>query len=201
MMIKNSIASVVLFFVGFVSSFGQPIQGKLLDSIKSEPIAFANITLEDGIRGTTSDIEGNFSLKAPFNYQGDILISHVSYQKVKIPSNYFRNHKLVLLKPSVTVLKEFTFVAEENPAFRIIRNTIANRDKHNPDNLKTYQYISYNKFLITGDNAPPRIDSLVQRLSEKERSKLSEKQKNLLTFDSLLKTAHLFLSESVTEKK
>jgi hypothetical protein len=201
MMIKNFIASVVLVFAGFVSSFGQIIQGKLLDSLKSEPIAFANITLEDGIRGTTSDIEGNFTLKFPSNYQGSILISHVSYQKTKLPLDYFKNHKVVLLKPGVTILKEFTFVAEENPAFRIIRNAIANRAKHDPNNLKTYQYISYNKFLITGDDAPPRIDSLVQKLSEKERSKLSERQKTFLSFDSLLKTAHLFLSESVTEKK
>lgn len=200
-MIRNSVLTIFIFLIGAAFASGQTIQGKVIDSLKSEPIAFANIALEDGIRGTTSDIEGNFVLKVPVGYSGQILISHVSYQKIKLSIDYFKKSRVILLKPSVTVLSELTFTAEENPAFRIIRNAIANRDKHNPDNLKTYHYISYNKFLITGDDAPPRIDSLVQKLSNKERSKLSERQKTFLSFDSLLKTAHLFLSESVTEKK
>jgi hypothetical protein len=199
-MIRNSVLSIFIFLIGAVSAAGQTIQGKVIDSLKSEPIAFANIALEDGIRGTTSDIEGNFVLKVPIGYRGQVLISHVSYQKIKISIGYFKKSRTILLKPSVTVLSELTFTAEENPAFRIIRNAIANRDKHNPDNLKAYQYISYNKFLVTADDAPPKIDSLVQKLSEKERKELSEKQKRLLTFDSLVKTSHLFLSESVTEQ-
>jgi Family of unknown function (DUF5686)/CarboxypepD_reg-like domain len=191
----------LFLFLEFVVATAQNISGKVIDSIKYEPIAFANVSLEDGIRGTTSDIEGNFMLKIPVNYQGKILVSHVSYQRKKLSLDYFEMNEIILLKPGVTVLKEFTFVAEENPAFRIIRNAIANRDKHDPDNLNAYQYISYNKFLVTADEAPPKIDSLVRKLSEKERKELSEKQRNLLTFDSLMKTSHLFLSESVTEQQ
>jgi Family of unknown function (DUF5686)/CarboxypepD_reg-like domain len=198
---KKYFSAGLLILVNFFGAVAQDISGKVIDSLKSEPIAFANVTLQDGIHGATSDIEGNFTLKIPVNYQGNILISHVSYQKTKLPLDYFKRSKVIYLKPSVTVLKEFTYVAEENPAFRIIRNAIANRDKHDPDNLKAYQYISYNKFLLTADEAPPKIDSLVQRLSEKEQKELSEKQRNLLMFDSLLKTSHLFLSESVTQQQ
>ena len=192
---------LIIILTATLSAKSQIISGKVIDSLKLEPIAFVNITLDDGIRGTTSDIEGNFKLSIPTNYTGLIIISHVSYQKVKLPLPYFSKKKLVKLKPSNTVLSELTFVADENPAFRIIRNAIVNRPLHDPDNLQSYQYISYNKFFVTADEPSKLIDSLVQVYNLKERDSLTKKQQSLVSFDSLMKTTHLFMSESVTEKQ
>jgi Family of unknown function (DUF5686)/CarboxypepD_reg-like domain len=191
---------VILLFIS-LSSTSQSISGKVVDSLKNEAIAFANISLSDGVRGTTSDIEGNFSLRIPADYNGMILISHVSYQRVSLPASYFKKAKTIRLKPSETVLSELTFFAEENPAFRIIRKAVANREKHDPDKLRSYQYISYNKFLVTPDDPSLKTDTLIKKLNAKDRSSLSENQKDFLFIDSLYKTAHVFLSESVTEKK
>ena len=122
----------------------QNISGKVIDSLKNEPIAFANVTLEDGIRGTTTDIEGNFRLNIPANYTGRIVVSHVSYKKLKLPLSYLYRNQLIRLVPSITVLKELVFNAEENPAFRIVRQAVKNRKQHDPDYLDSYQYHSYN---------------------------------------------------------
>ncbi len=178
----------------------QIISGKIVDGLKQEPIAFANIALETGTIGTTSDIEGNFTLRIPANYTGSILISHVSYQKKKLSLDYFTNRKVVLLNPSTTILTEFTFVAEENPAFRIIREAVKNKKLHNPDNLDSYQYHSYNKFIVR----PTELSEKVKRKSDSLRSfsgTRTKSQKELLEWDSLSNLFHFFMTESVTEKK
>jgi hypothetical protein len=184
-----------------IYSNGQSISGRVIDSLKNEVVAFANITLADGIRGTTSDIEGNFTLRLPSGYDGLITISHVSYQKTILPVKNFNKFVIIRLRQSETVLSELTFTADENPAFRIIRKAVANRERHDPDKLKSYQYIAYNKFLVTPTDVSVETDSLLKKLNELERSKLTESQRNFLFIDSLYKTAHVFLSESVTEKK
>ncbi|MFN6089038.1 MAG: carboxypeptidase-like regulatory domain-containing protein [Cyclobacteriaceae bacterium] len=186
--------------LGLCNANGQIISGKIVDSLKNEAIAFANIALADGIRGTTSDIEGNFSLRVPENYNGMILISHVSYQRVSLPVSYFNKSKTIRLKPSETVLSELTFFAEENPAFRIIRNAVKSKSLHNPDNLQSYQYYSYNKFIFR----PTEMSEKYKRKSDSLRNTSSAKtktQKDLLEWDSLTSRMYFFMTESVTEKK
>jgi hypothetical protein len=48
-----------------LSAYAQTISGKIIDSLKMEPVAFANIVLADGIHGTTTDIEGHFNWLCP----------------------------------------------------------------------------------------------------------------------------------------
>ena len=181
-MTKKILFLPFLFFVS--TSYAQIISGKIVDSLKHEPVAFANIVLADGIHGTTSDIEGNFKLSLPAGYQQAITISHVSYQKVKLPLSFFKLHQLIKLKPSEMVLSEVVVKAGENPAFRIIRNAVRNKSRNDPDNLTSYQYHSYNKFIIKptemSEGYKKRVDSLRNNAGNK-----NEKQKELLEWDSI----------------
>lgn len=192
------------FFLPFLffatTSYAQVISGKIVDSLKREPVAFANIVLADGIHGTTSDIEGNFKLSVPAGYQQAITISHVSYQKTKLPLSFFNKYRVIKLKPSEMVLSEVVVKAGENPAFRIIRNAVKNKSRNDPDNLESYQYHSYNKFIIKpsemSDPYKKRVDSL-----RNGSSAATKKQKELLQWDSISSRIHFFMTESVTEKK
>ncbi|MBS1554214.1 MAG: carboxypeptidase-like regulatory domain-containing protein [Bacteroidetes bacterium] len=192
------------FFLPFLffatTSYAQVISGKIVDSLKREPVAFANIVLADGIHGTTSDIEGNFKLSVPAGYQQAITISHVSYQKTKLPLSFFNKYRVIKLKPSEMVLSEVVVKAGENPAFRIIRNAVKNKSRNNPDNLESYQYHSYNKFIIKpsemSDPYKKRVDSL-----RNGSIAATKKQKELLQWDSISSRIHFFMTESVTEKK
>jgi hypothetical protein len=199
--VKKVLISLILLGI---TSFAQAqtISAKVIDSLKVEPIAFANIVLDDGIRGTTSDIEGNFTFRIPAGYSGMITISHVSYKRIKLPLSYFTRNKIIRLTPSVTILSEVVFKAEENPAFRIIRNAAKNKKQHNPDNLNSYQYNSYNKLIMKGSEPTAAFKDKVSKLKEKpDTAKLSKKDKELLSFDSITEKMHFFMSESVTEKK
>ncbi len=176
------------------------VTGRVLDSLTLEPIAFVNIALEDGMHGGTTDIEGNFRIQVPPGYSGYFLVSHVSYNRMKLRLKPTNN--LIYLMPASNVLREMTFVAEENPAWAIIRKAIAQKPKHNPANLASYRYISYNKFVITTSEPDTKTDSTVVALQHRPDSvRLTRKERSTLRFDSLAERSNLFLSESVTEKK
>ncbi len=196
-----------LFVIGiFFSSltFAQSIRGTLIDSVSRQPIAFANITLEDGRTGTSSDIEGNYSLPVPANYSGQVYLSHVSYQRRIVSLPFLKEHAFISLLPSATILREVAVTAAkgENPAFRIIRQAIDHKKDNDPVNLKSYQYISYNKFLVTMSEPSKRSDSIINALKNRpDTVKLKKSQKEILSFDSIARTTHFFLSESITEKQ
>lgn len=200
-MIHRLLTPLLVLFIISVETHAQSfVSGKVIDSLSLEPIAFANITLEDGRHGTTSNIEGNFKLLVPAGYTGLFYFSHVSYQKTKLV--FDSKNRTIKLQPSSTVLSELTFVAEENPSWQLIRKAIDNKNNNNPKSLSSYQYISYNKFLVTTNEPDGVMDSLLDQLSRMpDTVTLSKKEKYTLHFDSLAEMSHLFLSESVTEKK
>jgi len=200
----SQIAVIIIGICIVISAHAQTyIRGTVIDSLSRQPIAFANITLEDGRTGTTTEIEGKFSLTIPATYSGAIYLSHVTYQRRVVALSYFKDHDYLTLLPSTNLLQEVAVTAskEENPAFRIIRQAVAHKKNHDPDNLKSYEYISYNKFLITM-SAPKRpYDSVIARIKNSDSVKQAKARHGYFQFDSLLQKTHFFLSESVTEKQ
>lgn len=199
---KRDLLIAILCF-NFSNVYSQTlIKGTFLDSLTKQPIAFVHIQIDNGKTSSTSDIEGNFECKLPANYSGLLSTSHISYKKKTFRAPDILRDHVILLAPSSTLLKEVEFTAEENPAFRIIRNAIANKEKNDHENLKSYQYISYNKFLATVSESSEKSDSIIQKLKTQPDSiKLTKDQKSMLKFDSMVQHSHLFMSESVTEKK
>jgi hypothetical protein len=136
----------------------------------------------------------------PTGYSQLISISHVSYQKIKLPLFYFQANKIIRLKPNNLVLAEVVINAGENPAFRIIRQAVKNKKQNDPENLESYQYYSYNKFIIR----PTELSGQYKLKSDSLRSVSGTKtqtQKELIEWDSLSSRMHFFMTESVTEKK
>ncbi|GHN03284.1 hypothetical protein WSM22_47730 [Cytophagales bacterium WSM2-2] len=195
--------AVLVAVICFNTQAQTTIRANVIDSLSRQPVAFANISLEDGRTGTTAEIEGKFVLNIPTNYSGAIFVSHVTYQRRVIPLSYFKNHQSISLLPASNVLQEVAVTAkkEENPAFRIIRQAVAHKKDHDPDYLKSYEYISYNKFLVTMSAAKRPYDSVIARIKNPDSVKQVKARKEYTSFDSLLRTTHFFLSESVTEKQ
>ncbi|MBL0745903.1 DUF5686 family protein [Chryseolinea lacunae] len=195
-----------LLFVIVIAAAGARAQsvvsGKVIDSLSAQPIAFVSVTLEDGRHGTNSDIEGNFKLHVPAGYSGWVYFSHVSYRKIRLPLSALHARQTIRLKQSSTVLTELTFLSGENPAHKIIRKAIEHKKENDPDELKSYSYTSYSKFLVSPTEPDAKTDSIVNSLQHKPDSiKLNKDQKSLLQFDSLAKKSNLFISESVSERK
>ena len=139
----------VAFFIFIISSFAQikEIKGIVLDSLTHKPLAFVPITINNTNNGCVTDLNGKFS------YTSNIIISSIKFSylgyvecNIKPNSAYLT----VLLKSTYLYLPEFTVSTKDNPALRIIRRVIENRKLNNPENLNSFKYHSYSKFVLGG---------------------------------------------------
>jgi len=165
------------------SSFGQfSIKGQVVEKGTDEPLAFVNIVVNGSISNYTStDIDGYFYLSSPDKIE-TITFSFTWYETLELKAAEVGNFLSmnVKLTPSVDQLGQVTILPGENPANRIIRNTIKNKNQNNPRKIDSYRYKSYNKVVYDMGTA----DSLMS-------SKLNK----------MFKGGHFMVMESMTEKK
>jgi hypothetical protein len=181
--------SFLLFFLLPIYLFGQhQITGKVIDEKSKEPLAFVNIIINETHIGTTSDIDGNFTITTSSPILS-IQLSYVGYQPKKITLNN-SSKLLIKMKQTVFALEEFKVLPGINPAERIIKEVIKNRKKHNPEKSLDFKYESYSKMYFS-----VLLDSL--SLINKEGVIKSSDQNTL----NWLEKHYLFMIESVTERK
>jgi hypothetical protein len=166
------------------------IYGTLSDDVTGTPIPFAAIVEKGLSNGTVSDIDGKFSLTVS-SLPVTVSVSLIGYLSKEV---IVENNKInIQLKATSYQLKEANVTPGKNPADAIIKKVIANRDNLNPENLSSYKYNTYSKTIVTG-----RKDTVVnpfQSLFGGNNDSLS------IAFNQIFDRQHLFISESVTEKK
>lgn len=183
-MFRHLIISLVLFpYILFAQN---EVEGIILDHKTQEPLAFVNIVSDSG-NGAITDIDGKFSITL-VDQNCCLNISYVGYQPLRY--NVSKDKlQTIYLTPKTIDLSEVTIYPGKNPAHRIIQNTIDNRDINNPEKIDAFTYTSYDKMVLTID-----ADSLLKS----DTSLLDSSQMNIR---SLLEKQHLFLLETVTERK
>ena len=195
-----TISIILLFLISPLKSFSQnnSIKGIVIDKITNKTLPFVSIAYNNKNEGVNSNIDGSFEIT--FTNKVEFLkFSFVGYKTKLININEIEKNKVlkIELQQKDIDIEEVTILPGENPAHRIIKKTVANRKINNPENLNSYSYKSYNKFVYTYDiesslkNAQKKnlnIDSLMQDSSY-------IKTKN--TLDSMF----LLMTESITERK
>lgn len=124
------------------------ITGKVIDAETRQPLPFVNIAFKNSKIGTTTNIDGNYSIET--YYPSDSLVaSFIGYRplakKVKKDASQVLNFEL---KPGSIELAEVVIKADkkaENPAHPIMRGVMAHKDANNREKLSSYQYEAYNK--------------------------------------------------------
>ena len=192
----------LVFLLGFGQNlFAQSItiRGKVIDAKNGNPLTFANIIVNGGTYGTTTDLEGYFSLSLPENQIKRITFSYIGYQTFDYlvntpedlkPLQYELNIKLI---ESTSPLSEILVESGENPAHRIIRLATKNRKKNDPEKIASFQYKAYNKFLVNLEDKKNKIDTVEIITQTVDSSELN--------LQNHLKNHHLFIAESITERK
>jgi hypothetical protein len=146
---------IILFFIlslpGLVHS-QTVVKGKVTDAGSGDPIPFVNITFRGNTSGTTTDFDGNYSIKlsAPSD---TIIATYIGYKARKkkldaVPQQVINFQ----LEEEATNLQEIVFDAGENPAFQILRNVVKAKDKNDKRRLSAYEYDSYTKIEMDVDN-------------------------------------------------
>jgi hypothetical protein len=183
----------LLLFISHFVVYGQVFKGKVIDAKTKESLAFVNVVADNQKTGTTTDIDGVFILqditqikRLSFSYVGyeakDFFISDIKDVTQTV---------VITLNKKSFELKEFIVSEKENPALIIIRKTIANRNKNNPEKLKSFKYNSYNKMFFTAN-----VDS--SALEDSTRfAQLDSSDQRMINF---LKEKYIFLTESYTER-
>lgn len=128
------------------------LRGRVTDSQTGEPLPFVNVSFVGTTIGTVTDFDGNFFLetRAP----GDSLsVSYLGYfpKRVAVKKGVFQELNFSL-EPESFSLEAVVVRPGENPAHKILRNIIKNKNRNNTDNLDSYSYESYNKIEVDLNN-------------------------------------------------
>ncbi len=125
------------------------VSGKVIDADTREPLAFVNIIINQGRTGGSTDIDGKFSFVSGEKVK-TLTMTYVGYQTLIIPIHEdITKGLLIKLKKKQIELAEVIIYPTENPAHRIINLVIKNRDRNNPEKMKSFSYTSYEKTIFT----------------------------------------------------
>lgn len=147
--------ALLLFIVS--SSLSAQVVGKVIDK-EGEPLAYVNIYLKDSYKGTTTNDDGNYVLSLSEKGDYRITFQYLGYQLVtkSVQINSFPYILNITLQEESTSLGEVVINTQEDPAYRIIRNTIAQR-KENLEKLSEYTADFYSRGLWRVKDVPKKI--------------------------------------------
>jgi len=201
---------IFLLFIGIFSiiygySQQSTVEGKVIDKTTGAILPFVNMVVTGHPQlGATADIDGNFKIAAPFHITS-LTFSYVGYKDTVISLNNSSNNikGLTIKLQEVSLrLQEVRILPGINPALRIIRAAIDNKDKNNPEKVHSFTYDSYNKLYCTADmkGAADTANSLdsVKTIPHTHSDTLHHIHHSI---KRLLKKQYLFLMESVSQRK
>ena len=152
------------------------LSGVVVDADTGEPLPFVQLyfikpTSEGSLNtqyGTTSDLDGNFSLSNPAGY------TTVNFQMVGYKTEMYtlrqgqqRKNIKIKLKPDVYNLQDIVvtpkhrkqeYRREGNPAVELIKNVIAHKDSLTPRTREQYTASTYHRQSFALDNFAPNFN-------------------------------------------
>ena len=195
---KFSFFAFILLFTLNLYSQIYKIKGTVSNITGKEKLAFVNITYDKN-KGVITDLNGEFSFevskeKFPLSIKFSYVGYHDTIVKINKPENTFLEVKM---KPKSFILNEVVILPSENPAHRIIKEAVKNRNKNNPEkSVQSFYYKSYNKMYFTAFKKE-KIFIKGDTLFYIDTTNTSNDTNKTAKF---LKKQHLFLIETVSER-
>ncbi len=154
MKLKISLLLSFFLYLTVIPLSGQyVIKGRVSDAKNGDPIPFASVGLVGVSQGATTNFQGEFILNS--KYSADSLFaSFVGYKKrvKKITRGSTLQEIDFQLEPTGREMAEVIVYSGENPAFKILRGVVRNREKNDRSKLIAYEYDSYAKMELDVDN-------------------------------------------------
>ncbi|WP_439131749.1 DUF5686 and carboxypeptidase regulatory-like domain-containing protein [Polaribacter sp.] len=146
---------LLLLFISSISI--AQVKGKITD-INNEPLSFVSIYLDKTVTGTTSNDNGAYVLEINKIGKHTIVFQFLGYKTLKkeVSITSFPFQLDVQLEEENIKLDEISISTKDNPANRIIRNVIANKDK-NTDKFAKYTAKFYSRGLYRIKDAPEKF--------------------------------------------
>lgn len=141
----------------FTSISTAQVVGKVTDA-SGETLPFVNIYIDNSTTGTTTNKDGNYELDITETGDYTITFQYLGYATVKedVSIKRFPFILNMTLQEESTSLDEVVLNSKENPAYRVIRQAIANR-KNNLEKTNEFTADFYSRGLWRIENAPEKI--------------------------------------------
>jgi hypothetical protein len=152
---KTAIAFIIALLV---SAFAKAqLTGTLSDS-SNEPIAFASIYIKGTYTGTTTNQNGSYTLKLAEFKTYEIVYQSLGYQPKTISIAFIKNGQVqnVVLEEEIASLETVVINSNENPADRVIREAIANREA-NRKKFSSYKADFYSRGILRMEDVPEKF--------------------------------------------
>jgi hypothetical protein len=134
------------------------IRGKIFSVENKEALPFVSVIIKGTTIGAQTDFDGNFVINT--SQLGDSLMAvYVGYKRMSRPINKNLSVQEINfpLAEEGVALQEVVVKAGDNPAHRIIRNCVKNKEKNNRNNLTAYEYEAYNKLEFDLNRIPKEM--------------------------------------------
>ena len=184
----------LLFFLSFGSQAQFHLNGIVRDQSSKKPLPFASVNFNNGTH-TITDVDGKFELDAK-QVINTFTVSYIGFSTMEVSVQPNQKFYTVGLLPTTNQLNEI-LISKENPALALIRKTIQNKDRNNPQKkLNSFEFKAYNKLMITAnpDSIDGRIDTLFLKKSKKVKLDSSDYK-----FKKIIAQQHLFQTEKVSQ--
>jgi hypothetical protein len=131
---------------GLASAQSTRVTGTVTDAVTGETLPSVNILFRDSRVGTTTDINGAYSIDT-YYATDSLLFSFIGYVPRMMAVRRDKAQVIdVKLDPSATSLGEVVITPSgENPAFEILRRVVRSKPANNREKLEAYSFEAYNK--------------------------------------------------------
>jgi len=151
----RKITILLLLFIS--STIIAQVKGRITDT-KGVSLSFVSVYLAKTVTGTTSNDNGDYVLEITKKGKQMIVFQFLGYKTLKKEVNItsFPFNLNVKLEEESVQLSEISISTKDNPANKIIRNVIANKDK-NTDKFANYTAEFYSRGLYRIKDAPKKF--------------------------------------------
>ncbi|MFY0606831.1 MAG: carboxypeptidase-like regulatory domain-containing protein [Cyclobacteriaceae bacterium] len=128
------------------------VSGKVTEAESGTPIPFANVVFIGTQEGAITDFEGNFVAETSLDVS-ELEVRYIGFIKRSKPVQLGADQVINFqLEEDVQTLGEVVVYAGENPAWKIMRGVVANKELNDKRALSAYEYESYTKVEFDVDN-------------------------------------------------
>ncbi len=140
------------------------VKGTIKDAVTKEPLIGVSIFIPGTSVGTTTDIEGNYSLKTNQS-ESKVQFTYVGYKSKTLTITPGQTQVLnVQLESDAKRLKEVVikgrsrnYSNKNNPAVDLIRLVVDNKNKNRLESYDYVQYQQYDKLQLALSNSPEKL--------------------------------------------
>ncbi|NGZ45251.1 carboxypeptidase-like regulatory domain-containing protein [Cytophagaceae bacterium 50C-KIRBA] len=134
------------------------IKGRVTDASNGDPVPFASVGLVGLNLGTTTNFQGEYTFHSKV-LTDSLFVSFVGYKKrVKFIDKKKAFQEVDFqMDPAQRALQEVIVYSGENPAFKILRQVVKQRDVNDRNKLSAYEYDSYTKMELDVDNISEKL--------------------------------------------